>query len=626
VKFQIAILFILLLTGTLCAQPMDNTTFAKQYTLARVYEETRDLNNALRIYKELHKARPDATEVSEAILRDLIALKRYGEADTLLEERLTLEKENFDIYLNLAKVRAKLGKKTEALDAFEHALKAPSIYGNFSTVIAVAQTMIEAGYQEEALDMLIKQRRNVNENDQFTNEIAGLYFKLGKYEEGTKEYLGMLRRDEQTLSIIQQSVARFTADTTLRLQIIKIVTSHINEEKATPAELRLLSWCYGELKDYPKAYAVYLKLDDLAIKSGSQSAGGYELYSFAQRISREGAFEIASRAYAEAIRRFHNGAANDPQRKAFVSMAELGSLETKETYLRSLPDPPLDSLSSLASVYQNFAANQPNELALEALLHAGEIEFKVLKDFPKAKTVYENILTRSKSYSERTRDSYFALEEIAVAQGDLATAGSALMAISEILSKRKRPEDEETKKHIQLERAKLDYYNGVFDSALTKLDSIIVDPNSDYTNDAIALHSLISENQGNNAALRLFAKADLAALGKDLNAALSAYKSIPETYPSATIADESVLRAAEILIQLKRHTDALAMLSGMQEKMTTSSLLDKAAFREAQITETIIKDKAKALRMYEDFLERFPKSSLTMEARKKARTLRGDSF
>jgi TolA-binding protein len=332
-------------------------------------------------------------------------------------------------------------------------------------------------------------------------------------------------------------------------------------------------------------------------------------------------------AYNEAIIRFREGAANDPQRKSFVSMAELGALKTKETYFRSQSNPSQDSLERLTADYQNYARSQlQNDLAFDALLHAGELSFKVLHNYPNARAVYDNLLMRSQSYTEKTRDAYFALEEIALAQSDLPEAISRLNTISDIISKRKRPDDEETKKHTLFERARIDYFNGAFDSSITKLDSIITDPNSDYANDAIALHSLISENDGNNAALKLFAKAELLSLGKDLNAALSAYRSIPETYPGATIADESILRAVEILIQLKKPNDALALLQTMQEKMTTSPLLDKAAFREAEIVELIIKDKPKAQRMYEDFLERYPKSPLCTEARKRARTLRGDSF
>jgi tetratricopeptide (TPR) repeat protein len=626
VKRILPTLLLLLLAGTLSAQPMDDHAFAQQYTIARVHEENHDWDNALRLYVDLHKARPDAFEISEALFRVLYTTKKYSAADSILLEVIARKQASFDVYMKLAQVRSRLNKKAEALAAFEEALKFPNQYGHYSSLMTVTQAMIEMGYQEEALALLEKERKIGDEGDQVTREIASLEYKMGRYEDGTREYLAMLRRDEQTLSQIEQRIAQFTADTSVRKSIMQVVTSHIAIEKATPAELRLLGWCDEELKNYKGSLDIFLRLDNLGIKASSASAGGYELYNFAERVRKEGAFDVASQAYTEAIRRFHQGAGTDPQRKNFVAMAELGSIETKEAYLRSLADPPHDSLAGLLNEYQQFAAVQPNDLAFEALLHAGDLSCKVLRNFSTANKIYEDIISRSQSYNERTRDAYFALEEIALAQGDIPLALSRLSTISGILQTRKRPEDAEVKKHILFEKARIDYFSGNFDTCLAKLDTIIADPNSDYANDAIGLHSLVSENRGNAAALKLFAKAEMTALGNDLNAALSAYRSIPETYPTATIADESVLRAVEILIQLKKPADALAMLATMQEKMTTSPLLDKAAFREAEITELIIKDKAKALRMYEDLLERFPKSPLCTVARRKARTLRGDSF
>src|SRR5947209_2492573 len=124
------VFIVLLYSGVLRAQPTgigtDDRSFSKEYTLARVYEESRDYNNALRLYLELHNARPNAVEVSEGLFHLLLNLKRYGEADTLLTDRLSKEKESFDLYLNLALVRSKLGKTQDALDAFNHSLRIPN--------------------------------------------------------------------------------------------------------------------------------------------------------------------------------------------------------------------------------------------------------------------------------------------------------------------------------------------------------------------------------------------------------------------------------------------------------------------------------------------------------------------
>ncbi|MEP7234536.1 MAG: hypothetical protein ABI778_04495, partial [Ignavibacteriota bacterium] len=423
----------------LSAQPLSDRDFQKQNTLARVYEETRDLGSAIRVYSELHHARPQAADVSEALFRCLYSLKRYGEADTLLAERLVVEPKSFELYLNIARVKSKLNEKPAAIAAFSNALKFASENTFYQNSVTVSQVMLESGYQEEALQTLIGQRDHADQPELFTDQIGGLYFRLGKYSDGVKEYLAMLRNNPQTLSLVEGRIAQFTADSLVRRQIIKEVTSHIEMEDAAGAELRLLAWSYGELKDYRHALSIYLKLDDADVRNSSASAGGYELYTFANRIRSEGALDVAVKAYAEAVKRFRVGAGKDPQRKAFVAMAELGALLTKEDFLRQMPEPPRDSLIAVVAELRKFAQDQPMpDLTIEALLHAGEISFRLLNDFATAQLIYENILARSPGYTEKTRDAYFALEELALAQGDLQLASIRLEVISDALSKRNR--------------------------------------------------------------------------------------------------------------------------------------------------------------------------------------------
>ena len=148
--------------------------------------------------------------------------------------------------------------------------------------------------------------------------------------------------------------------------------------------------------------------------------------------------------------------------------------------------------------------------------------FNVVQDYAHAQFLYENLLARAQGSSPGARDAYFAREEIALAQNDLATAELRLDLISGVIEKRKRPDDAEVARHILLERAKIDYFNGLFDSSLAKLEVVMAEPGSDYANDAIALHTLISENRGHNAALKLFEKAELVGMGRDRQAAISA--------------------------------------------------------------------------------------------------------
>ncbi len=606
---------------------MSDQELSSQFRIARVYEETRDFTNAVRVYSELHKARPDFSEVSDGLFRCYFLLKKFPEAEQILRERITAEGESFDILLQLGRVLSKEGKKSEALAVFEKADKADPEQHPFSRATAISQYMVEATYAEEALEYLKRLRKDSDENYLFTGEIGSLLFKMGRYEEGTKEYLSLLEKNDNQLSLVQSRLAVITQDSLIRRSVFNTVTSNINVKKATIPQLRLLGWCYAELKDYRNSYEVMMTLDERGSSNGVSSSG-FEIYIWAERTRNEGALDVAVMAYDEAIKRLQVSVSKSTNFESFLGQAELGALKARAQLVLSKPHPAKQEIVDVVERFVAYAGSKKrDDLSLEALIRAGEIAFRDAFDLKSARSIYEKTLGRVNTYSDKMRDALFALEEISLAEGDLQGARDQLKKISAAISLRKRTDDEETKKRIVFENGRIDYYEGSFDSAAVKFAVVAGDPNSDFANDAIAINALIEENrEANDVALKLFARSELATLGHEYAQALSAYQSIRESTPTAPIVDDATLRSADLMVLLGKPADAVALLDQMQEKMATSPLVDRAGFRSAEIVEQELKDKSKAQKMYEDFLERYEKSPLCTEARKRARKLRGDSF
>jgi tetratricopeptide (TPR) repeat protein len=593
--------------------------------LAQISEQGRDYVNAVRLYSELHKERPEYPEVSEGLFRSLFGLKKFDEAEKVVRERITHEGENFDIYISLAQVLAKENKRSDAVEAFMKAEKLGVEFHPYSLTVSISQAMVDVGLTEDALDYLKSSRSKIEEGDLLTGEIGSLLFKIGKYEEGTKEYLSMLAKNESQLGLIQSRISVFTQDSLVRKTILITITQNIEIKNATIPQLRLLAWSFGELKDYPNSYQVILALDE---KSSGQNANasGYELFQFAERARTEGSLEVAVAAYEEALKRLKKATGNDSRRDYFISQTELGALKTKAQLALTRDTA---AVSKAVNEFESFGSeNRHTDLSLEAYQRAGDIAFKTLFDLERAHRIYSRMISRSTGTSERTREAFFALEEIALARGDLSNAGDNLGNIEKLLAQRSRPEDADITNRIIYERGRIEYYNGNFDSSFSILTVVASDAASDYANDAIALRTFIEENQeqDNNAALKLYAQADLAVLARDYQKALSALESIRESSPNALVTDDATIRSADLLVKLGKVTDAVTLLETMQDKISASPLNDKAGFRAAEIVEQELRDKPRAQKMYEEFLERYDKSSLSTEARKRARKLRGDTF
>jgi tetratricopeptide (TPR) repeat protein len=617
------ILPLLLAAISAYSQPMSDVDFAQKFRLASVYENTHDFNNAVRLYEELYKARPDDPNISAGYVRTLYSLKRFTDVEKVLTEVLTQKSPyNFDFYLLLGRTRAQLNKKAEAIEAFQKAETSSPQGDHYAVTIAVANAMVEAGYEEEALEFLQDKRKQSETADLYVPEIARLLYKLGRYDKGTSEYLSLLRSNDANMGLVQMRIAQFTTDSAVRRSIMKTFISQIDTTTASLSELKLLAWCYGELKQYSDALSINLAIE--ARVDGTQNPmAGFELIQFADKALAEGAYETAAKAYDEAAKRMGS---NMPVQ--LMTNPKLGAIKARQAMITKQAKPSESDLRDLIDRYVQFAnSSVPADQSLGALSQAGDIAFRKLHDLAKAQSIYEQIIQKQPSVSDNGRNAYFALEEIALTQGNTVLARTHLSNLEKALLKRPK-KDDEVQRHILYEEARIDYYEGAFDSSIEKLSEIVIVPSSDYANDAIALSNLIDENRkgSSDGAMRVFAKAELLSLGSDINAAVSAYLSIKQTYPKSSISDESTLRAADLLVLQGKANDAVTMLQQMQEQMIESPLLDEAALREAEITEHELNLKDKALKLYEDFLARFPKSPHCTEVRQRARRLRGDTF
>ena len=610
------------------APRMSQAEYSQKIRLAEVYEETRDIQNAARIYEQLFHTNPTDETVFEGLTRTLVQLKRYDEAEKIIDFRMQHD-ESLNILLLYAQLEARMNKRSEALEGFRKAQQATNAT-DCGQLLPIVYAMMDVSYNQEALELLDKMRKLAGgDGDVCSSQIAGLYLRLGEFDRASKEFLDLLKSGEGNVGMVEQRLAQYMTDSLSRTTVLNALEKEILAVPPVHANLRLLAWLYGEKKDYAKALTTIVKLDDVAGQN-DRTAQGFELLQFADRVRMEGALDVAVEAYRQAIARLKMSAS--PQQHYFVAQAELGALKTAESYYlsRTLPK---DSLLQIATQFESYAAAQPGgqamyDLPLEALTHAGNLAFHQLFDLDRATKDYEGVVAHSMGMTDNARTAAFGLVDIAVAREDLPLAERRLTQIEQMLTEHHLVNDKEIRNHILYDRALNDYYQLNFDSALSKLQTVADNPESDFANDAIALSAIIQENNNiaGRGSLSIFARSALMENAHKYAAADSGYAAIASLLAASPLSDDATIRHAEMLVKLGRPLEATEQLEKMQEIMLTSLLLDEAAFREAEIVEHDLHDKAKAQKLYEDFLAHYPNSNFTSDARERARKLRGDSF
>jgi len=617
------------------APRMSPSEFAIQLRLAEAYEEHRDAANAARIYGQLYTLDPNNENVFGGYTRSLIALKHYDDVEKIVNQRLQTDG-SLDMLLLSARIEAWMNKRPEAMAAFqkaEHDVNAKDCAALFPIVYA----MMDVSYNQDALNLLDEMRKHSADDMEIcSSQIAGLYLRLGDFDRASKEFIAILKAGEGNVGMVEQRLAEYLTDSLSRTTVLgsleqellaatnrPAAASDTNAASGIRADLRLLAWLYGETHNYSKALATMLKLDDL--ETSQQWGQGAELLQFADRARAEGALDVAARAYSEASSRL----GTSHGQPYYVAEAQLGSLKTWEAYFDSRPEEK-DSLRDLVGKYEAFAAATPeNDFALDALVHAGTLAYARLFEIDRASKDFESILNRARGgLSEPAQKAAFGLVDLAYASENFSLANSRLAQIEDILHKNRTSNEKNITAHLLYERALGEYYQARFDSSLVLLDSVAEDAESDYANDAIALAGVIQESNTTFGlpSLTHFAKGALAEQAHNYNAAEANYRAIIDSEFNAPLADDAALHSATVLVELGRPADAERELDSMQVKMVSSPLLDVAAFREAEIVERDLHDKARAQKMYEDFLDRYPNSNFVNDARDRARKLRGDAF
>lgn len=607
------------------APPLDPREYAAKVRLAQAYEESKDITSAVRVYQQLYHTNPADEIVFDRLTQCLMYLKRYDEAEQIVKYRLD-KAQTVDVELLWARLEARLNKPGQATAAFEKAEQMVNA-SECSQLFPIVLAMIDVSYNKQAMELLDRMRKlSTSDVDVCSSQIASLYLRLGDYDRAAAEFIDLLKAGEGNVGMVEQRLAQYMTDSMSRASVLGSLEAAIKAAGPSAPNLRVLAWMYQEKKDYAKALATIVALDDQVARehTNDRTQQGFELLQFADRVRSEGALDVAVKAYSAALARLGGSSKNN----YFVQQAELGSLKTAEAYYASI-GAPKDSVASLVTSYEAYAAKQPmGDLALEALNHAGQLAFGILFDLDRATKNFESALSVSRGVSEPMQHAAFSLVDLAFAKQDFPLAEHRLQRIQEAISRREVPSDKEIRNHIAYDRALAAYYQSQFDTAQKMLQPVADDASSDFANDAIQLLATIEENVkiANRPALQLFAHAALEEQSRHYDSAEAGFAQVAELFPKAPVADDALLRSAEVLVKLHRAPEAIAALDSMQETMLTSPLLDQAAFRAAEITERDLRDKAKAQRRYEDFLARYPNSTFTAAARDRARKLRGDAF
>jgi tetratricopeptide (TPR) repeat protein len=612
-KSLAVISFCVFFTGaSLSQQANDQNVFR----LAQAFEQQGDLERALELYRDLYVRDPTNFPYFDAVRRTYVQLKKYDEAIAVSRRRLRSLPFDISLQANIGSLYSMSGREAQADSAWDQILSAAGKNQLYFRTVAAEQT--NQRLFDKAIGTYQRGRREIGDPYIFANELGYLYGFMMDYENAAKEYLLMLRQNEQQFDYIQSRLAAFVNKNDGLRAVSAVVASETMRRQTVPL-LRLQMWLFMEEKKYADAFSVAQTIEKLL------NSGGVEIFQFAERLSREKEFAVASRAYLLALSK-NLPIQNIPSAKfGYARCVEELSLRGDTIAPSHAPAPSTISetqqgFSAAIVLYGALAREYPfTGIAANALYRIGMIRYTQMADLDGALHVFDSVLTVSPAGS-MISTVLSTIGEIYIIQNKLDEADKKFLVMS--TTTHSTPEQ----KDIALfRRAEIQFFKHRFDSALTLLQPLTQNLKADETNDALLLRFFITENMLQfTDALKSYARAELLTRRNRLSEAAAELTALVDLYPNAPLADDAMMAVASNLTRLQRYRDALIVYNTLFEEYPVSSEKEKAYFRIGELYQYHLDDRMKAIEAYTVILEKYPFSLFSDEARKRIRLLRGD--
>ncbi|MCH9029129.1 MAG: tetratricopeptide repeat protein, partial [Bacteroidetes bacterium] len=518
-------LFIIFVLSSFILFAQNNSILLNKFALAESYENSGDLEKAVKIYEELYELDQNNNFYFESLNRAYVGLKNYAASVNLIENEITRRSKEINLYGLLGSTYYLMGNEEKAFSTWDKPFSL--IEPNPITIRVIANYAIQRRAFEKAIDIYLKGKNITSDGNIFSNDLAQLYSITMQYEKATEEYCSILSADPLQLQTIQTKILANVNKPNALKASIPVVEKYLNDDNLSFSYL--LARLYIENKEFDKAYEIYLDIDK------KQSENGYELYRYAEFLFKEAQYSLSRNVYRSIMELFPNS--------PLITSAKLGYAKTLEAILmedftKQLPlwkpyfikypyesddiEETIDAFNEVVRLYKN------SEAAYEALLRIGMIKFYLQDNQIEAKQYLNKIIEETRMGVSIT-GAYSRLGEIALLNGDLAEAEKNYSQIT-MLARINQHKINNAKYKL----ARVKFYNGDIQTAQKLLSDILKNLKDDNANDALLLSLLLNTSKNDSVNIILFAEAEFLTDQKKFSKAANKYELIAEN-PQAFI-------------------------------------------------------------------------------------------
>ncbi len=558
-----------------------------------------EYEKALKTYEQLVKNDPRNQLYFFGLINSYQQLEDFTVAEKLLQEKLSAS--NNPIYLIELGHNLELQKLNEKANSYyEKALVTIAQNVNYSYSLARSfEKYSLLDYAEKAY----KNGMAGNSMMRFEIPLARIYGEQGKLDQMFEAFLALIEKEpELSTTIIREFDWYITNDASNEANLIlkKAILQRLQQNQGI-VFTEILSWLFIQQKDFNKAF-----VQEKAIyKRGNKNL---------QRIIQ----------------------------LAVISRSE-EDLETSKEVLEFIigEDPPGNILLQAKQLLLNMKVQTASKKEYEEIAKDFDL---VLEEFGNGEETLSIQIDRANFIAfqlENVKKAEDLLLELAARTNSNYQLASVKMALADILVIAQKfnqalinysqvqnlVKNDELAQEARYKVAKTSYYKGDFEWAKSQLDVLKASSTQLIANNALELSLLIQENSledSTQAALKLYAHADLLIFQNKKEAAIKILEELLQQHKGDKIEDEALLKQAALYVELQQYEKAETNYLKILEYYPDDILGDNATYLLADLYNGPLGKPEKAKDFYEQIIFNYADSIYFVDARNKYRSLRGD--
>lgn len=605
-------LLIILLCGAALGEVQAQGTTDDQ--LAAYYYREGAFDKAVIYYERLYERSP-SDENYGYYLNCLLALNEHKSALKLAEKQSKSNSTTMRYRVDVGRVLDKSGDADKAQKEYAKIIKELD-RASVSQILDLGKAFAEINENDLALEVYYKGRKLVGKSYPFNFQIAQILGQQGNIDGMINEYLDVLEISNGYIQSVQNTLNRvigFDEESKYNTILQEQLMMRIQKNPNSDIYAQMLIWVLMQQNKYEQAMIQVKALDK------RNKEDGQRVMALAKTALNNYKYDVAIDGY--------NYVKTKGQSNYYYTEASIAVLEAMK-------------LKVVNSAYSETSINQLVLAYEKALVEFGKTPStaQLIVDFAHVKAFYQSrynngsigeaidLLQNGLSIRgiDERQSAYLKLElaDIYVLTGMIWDASLLYGQVE------KRFKYDEIGFEAKLKNAKVFYYSGDFGWSEAQLDVLKGSTSKLISNDALELSVFISENTGldtTTEALSIFSKSELMLAQHKYDSALFMLGLIEQNFPGHELSDNILFQKAAIANERGEYLLAAENYLRVYETYPSDILADNALIEAGRIYETFLNDKEKAMSIYETLLTEYSSSLFVVEARKRFRSLRGDS-